>query len=159
MTSVGLLLIRVVVGFSLLMHGAGKLNFLEPPVEGQPTKLEGFAAGLDEAAEKTGRPYNFPNAITAATVAAWAEFIGGGLLIVGLLTRVTAIPLAFIMMVAVTFHWRDFSTMPVYMQDPKLAIELPFVYMVVLVGLLFTGPGMISLDGIFGGIFSKKAEA
>jgi putative oxidoreductase len=158
MSSVGLLLIRVAVGLLLLMHGAAKLNFLEAPAEDHPTALEGFASKLDEVAQDTGRPYNLPNAITAATAAAWTEFLGGGLLILGLLTRVAAIPLTFVMMVAVTFHWQDFSQMPVYSVQAG-GIELPFTVMLITLGLLFTGPGWISLDGIFGGIFAKKAEA
>ncbi len=158
MNSVGLLLIRVAIGVSLFIHGGQKLNFFSPIAEGEQSNLRGFADNLDNVAKETGRPYNVPNPLTAALIAAWIEVIGGALLTFGLLTRLAAIPTAFIMFVALTFHWRDLSEAPVFLAGQG-GIELPMVFLLMALGLLFTGPGSLSLDAIFGFLFAgKKAE-
>ena len=66
------------------------------------------------------------------------------LLIVGLLTRLSLIPLAFTMIVAGFI---------VHSADTWKIKELAFFYLACYVGLFITGPGALSVDGL---LFQKK---
>lgn len=72
-------------------------------------------------------------------LAAGAEFICAILLIVGLLTRVAAVPLAATMAVALFI---------VHADDPWQRKEMAAVYLVPFLALVFTGAGRYSLDGL-----------
>lgn len=123
-TDVGLLLVRLVAGLSLaFLHGIGKV----PPQEG----FVGMLGGM-----------GLPAPGLFAWLAALAEFGGGLLLAVGLLTR----PVAFV----VTVHFIIVVTM-VHAGDPIGDRELPLLFLVTAVLLLLAGPGRYSVDGALAG--------
>jgi putative oxidoreductase len=129
-TSLGLLLLRAGVGLSMLLgHGWSKLqNF---------SSLSG----------------SFPDPIglgsTLGLILAIGAEVGCAILIVlGLLTRIAALPLAFTMLVA---------GLIVHAQDPWQKKELAFVYLAAFLALALTGPGIFSLDRWLWG--RKKAAA
>jgi uncharacterized membrane protein YphA (DoxX/SURF4 family) len=153
MKSLGLLLLRVVAGGSLAAHGYTKLFGGEGKtphpaltrIYGQnfPKAVEGgstqkFAQGL----EQMGVPY--PQ--VAAYASGAAEFGGGLALLTGTMTRLAALVVLFNMLVAIRkAHW---ST-GLFGQG---GYELPAQFAAAAGTLLLTGPGAISVDGIFSGI-------
>jgi putative oxidoreductase len=129
---VGLLLIRVVLGGILAAHGAQKLFgwFGGPGLAGTGGWLE--AMGL--------RP-----ARMWAAVNGLAEFGGGALLILGLLTPLGSAVVAGVMLVAIaTVHWRNgfFNSNGGY--------EFNLLIVAAAIALAFTGPGTISIDDLAG---------
>jgi putative oxidoreductase len=90
--------------------------------------------------------------VPAPTVAAWcsalAEFVGGALLAIGLLTRPAALALTINMLVAAfvahaSAPWFSTGTGPA--KEPALLFLVPFV------ALLMTGPGRYSIDRLIAG--------
>lgn len=120
--SVGLLLVRIVVGVALIMHGWGKI---QTPFGwmGPDAPVPGILQFL----------------------AALSEFGGGIALILGLLTSVAMLGLACTMAVAVHMH-------AVIKGDPFVGgYELALVYLVLAVMFIMTGPGKFALDNkVFG---------
>ena len=117
-----LLLIRLITGYAFILHGWGKIQ--SPftwmgPDSAVPALFQGLAA--------------------------LSEFGGGIALVVGLLTRLGALGIAFTMAVAVYMH-------SVVMGDPFVnltggrSFELAAAYFLMTVLLVFAGPGRISLD-------------
>lgn len=115
-------LTRVCIGWIFIQSGWGKLNNLE--------KIVGFFTSL-----------GIPMPQVQAPMVALIEFIGGLLILVGFATRVTAIPLIVIMMVALkTAHWGDVKTFgDLFGQDV-------FLYALLLIWLVGHGPGPLSVD-------------
>lgn len=123
-TDAGLLVIRLVAGLSLaFFHGLGKV----PPQEG----FVGMVGGM-----------GLPAPELFAWLAAFAEFGGGLLLAVGLLTR----PVAFV----VVAHFIIVVTMA-HAGDPIGDRELPLLFLSWAVLLLMAGPGRYSVDGALAG--------
>ena len=128
--SIGLLLLRVMGGAGIAMHGYQKL----------------FGGNIDQFAKMAVEPLGFPVPLVFAYMAGLAEFLGGIFIAVGLLTRLASIPLLFTMCVAVFMvHVKN--------GDPVARMEPALVYLTVAATLLLTGPGAISLDRI---ILGKK---
>jgi len=128
----GLLLIRLMLGVVFMFHG------------GQ--KLFGWfgGGGMAKMVEFLGS-MNVPAPNVSAALAAGTEFFGGLLVLVGLLTRLAAIPMVFNMVVAVLLvHRQAFSAQ-------NNGMEYPLTLAVVLAGLGLIGPGRLSLDGLFFG--------
>ena len=128
----GLLLIRVVLGGIMAAHGAQKLFgwFGGPGLAGTGGWLE--AMGL--------RPARVWAGLTGL-----AEFGGGALLILGLLTPLGAAAVAGVMFVAIaTVHWRNgfFNSNGGY--------EFNLLIVAAAIALAFTGPGTISIDDLAG---------
>lgn len=120
----GLLVLRVASGlFMLLGHGWPKL------------------AKFSELADKFPDPLGMGSQLSLIA-ALGAEVLCSILLILGLGTRLAAVPLAFTMGVALLL---------VHGADPWQKKELAAVYLVVYVALVLTGGGWISLDGIIRG--------
>ncbi len=118
----GLLILRVALGFSmLLLHGRGKML--------------GFAA----TAEKMNGLLGLPGNVNAG-LAVFAEVVCSALLIAGLFTRFAALMLAITMGVA--FFVQHKSNL---VAGPGSG-ELAMVYLIAYVTLLFTGAGKISVD-------------
>lgn len=119
LTAVGLLILRV--GFGCLMlfgHGWAKLSGFSDKVEMFPDPIGvGSQLGL--------------------ILAIFAELGCSILLILGLATRLAAIPLAITMGVALFL---------VHSADPWQTKELAAVYLTAYVSLVLTGPGPLSLD-------------
>lgn len=117
-TSVGLLILRTAFGCFMLVHGIQKLMSFGDMAEQFPDPI-----GL-------GSQFSLVAAIGA-------EVGCSLLLILGLGTRLAAIPLAFTMLVALFV---------VHTNDPWKVKELAAVFLSVYVFLMFTGAGEFSLD-------------
>lgn len=115
--SVALLLVRLVMGIALVMHGWGKI---QTPMSwmGPDAPVPGFLQFL----------------------AALSEFGGGIALLLGLLTSVAMLGLFCTMAVAVHMH-------AVIKGDPFVGgYELALVYLILAVMFMLTGPGAFALD-------------
>jgi putative oxidoreductase len=126
--TVGLLVLRLVLGLTMAAHGAQKLfGWFDGP------GLAGFAATLDRLGVRPGR--------TWAIVSAAVELGGGLLVAVGLLTPIAALFLAGNLLVAIlTTHLaRGF-----WNRDG--GYEFPLALMGGLVALSLAGAGAASLD-------------
>ena len=119
--SVGLLLIRLMVGAVFIYHGWSKVN-----------------GGVPKFAEMLGK-MNVPLPTASAWISALTEFVGGILIAMGLFSRIAALPMAFNMAVAVFMvHWKNgFSGQGGY--------EYPMALGVILLALALTGPGRIAV--------------
>lgn len=121
----GLLVMRVGLGIAFIVHGSGKM-FGGPEVWSK----------VGEAIGNWG-VHIYPTAF--GFLAAFAEFGGGIMFILGFLFRPAALMLAITMAVATTSHIAKGDGFNVYSH----ALELGIVFF----GLLFVGPGKISIDG------------
>jgi putative oxidoreductase len=122
-SDLGLLVLRVVAGASLMSHGWAKVKDIDP-----------FVKGLEQM--------QFPVPSVMAWLAAGSEFFGGILVAAGLLTRPAAIFAAATMGVA-AFH--------VHAADPFEKKELAVLYLGAFVTVILTGPGRIALDALIAG--------
>lgn len=129
--SAALLVLRIVMGLAFVLHGTGKIQH---PFGWMPP--ESHIPGV----------FQF--------LAAISEFLGGMLLIVGLLTPLAALGLFFTMAVAVVFHG-FLNHDPFVSQTGGAAFELPLIYWAITLVLMSAGPGAFSLDSI---IFKKKSS-
>lgn len=121
LASIGLLLLRLVVGLAFMIHGWGKIQ--------SPFNWMGPQAPV-------------PGIFQA--LAALSEFGGGLALILGALVPLASLGLFFTMLVATLFH-------AVAQKDPFVSkggpsYELALVYLVIAVVMLTTGPGLYSVD-------------
>jgi len=127
--SIGLLLLRFVVGLAFMHHGWGKIQNAFGWM-GPDAGVPGFLQAL----------------------AALSEFGGGLAWILGLLTPLASLGLAFTMAGAAGMH-------AFMLKDPFVnptggsSYELATVYLVIALLLLLAGPGRFSLDHL---IFKKK---
>jgi putative oxidoreductase len=129
--SIGLLLVRLVMGAAFVLHGWGKLNSPGGPIGwmGPEAPVPAFLQLL----------------------AALSEFGGGLALILGLLVPLAMLGLTATMLVATSMHM-------FVMKDPFLspgpgqgAYELPLLYLALSLMFLLAGPGKFSLDAkLFG---------
>lgn len=123
----GILVLRLGIGLMFIFHGW--------------PKIAGGAAGW----MKLGMAMSYLGISFAPVfwgfMSAAAEFIGGILLVIGLLTRPTAVVLAFNMLVAVILK---FST-GAGLGGASQAIEVGIVFL----SLIFIGPGKYSIDKLF----------
>lgn len=125
------LLVRVIVGIVGIFHGAQKL-FGWFGGHG----IAGFAGALEQM--------GIPMPMVSAYLAGGAEFFGGLLVAVGLLTRLAALPFAYVMFVAVTqVHNKSFG-----LPD---GMEYALTLLVVLVAIALAGPGRWSVDALLWG--------
>jgi len=115
----GLLWLRIMVGgFMLVYHGWPKLNSYSE-------RLHSFADPIG-----LGSPVSLSLAIFAEVFCSLA-------IILGLATRLVAIPLAFTMAVAIFV---------VHADDPWQKKEFAFMYFIPFVAIFLMGPGRFSLD-------------
>ncbi len=120
----GPLLARIVVGEVFLVSGWVKLHNLQQ-------MIENFA----------GWGIPFPEVLTPFVSA--VELIGGLLLLLGLFTRLAAVPLAFVMVVAIaTVLWPDVDSLDTLLGFSESA------YLVIFIWLAVAGPGSISIDRV-----------
>lgn len=120
----GPLLLRLTLGIVFISSGWGKLNDLD--------KVTEFFTELGIVAPKLN-----------AVVVACTECFGGVAVLFGLATRLSALPLAFTMVVALV---------TVLLPDSASVVELvassEFAYLVMFLSLVTTGPGRWSVDHI-----------
>jgi putative oxidoreductase len=138
MSDTGILLLRVVVGAVMAAHGS--------------QKLFGWFGGY--GLKGTGgffEQLGFRPGVAFAAAAGLSEFLGGLLLIIGLFTPLGAAAVLGAMIVAsVSVHLKSgfFAT--------NNGIELPFLYGLVSLGLIFIGAGQYSLDAELGLTFLSR---
>jgi len=130
--SIGLLLLRLVVGSAFVLHGWPKI---QAPFSWMPPQM-GSVPGILQA------------------VAALSEFGGGIALVLGLLTRPAALALAATMAVAACMV-HIASGDPFVHPTGGRSWELAAVYFTCAVLLLITGPGRLSLDAL---LFGRRSE-
>lgn len=135
-----LLVVRLYWGWSFFQTGKGKLSDL--------SKVTAFFTSL-------GIPFPRFNAFLAGTT----ECIGGLLLVVGLASRVTAIPLIVTMLVA--YITADSEALHSIFSDPdKFLGATPFLFLFASVLVLVFGPGAFSIDYLLGRkLASSRPEA
>lgn len=130
MLSIGLLIIRLVIGLLFVGHGAQKL-FGSFGGYG----LKGTGGWLESIGVKPG--------VTMAALAGLSEFGGGALFALGLLTPVAGILIALTMVVAIAkVHGANglWATQNGY--------EYNLVILAATIGVALTGPGQYALDAI-----------
>lgn len=122
--NIGLLILRIVIGVSFLIHGY-------PKITGGPDKW----MWLGQQMGNLGITF-FP--VFWGFCAAVAEFFGGLFLIFGLGTRLMSAGLAFTMIVATVFH--------ITSGDPIGKIFYPVELLSVFIFLILAGAGKFSFD-------------
>lgn len=133
-TSWGLLVLRVVVGGIFIAHGAQKI--FEFTLPGTAQSFAGMGVPLPEI---------------AGPVVAFVELIGGGMLVIGLFTRLAGILLAVDMVVAlVLVH------LPAGLWVGEGGYEFVAVLAAVALALAFAGAGRFSVDR---GVLRGRAPA
>ena len=118
----GPLAVRVVVGWVFLWSGWTKLHIL-------PRMIENF------------RSWGIPAPEILTPFVSGVEFVGGLLLLLGLLTRFAAVPLMIVMVVAiVSAKWSEVDSFVTLMGFEEVS------YFVMFAWLAIAGPGPVSLD-------------
>lgn len=148
MVSFGLFILRLVVGTIFAVHGYPKLfGGKGRPIH--PTAQKVLGAGFVQSMEQGGTE-NFskvlesievPSPKSVATFVGWVEFLGGILLALGLLTRLSAALLAGDMVVAIQ---------KVHAQKGMVGqggFEFALSMLASTLALFVAGPGKISVDG------------
>ncbi len=131
--SIGLLVLRVVLGVIMLAHGY-------PKVAGGFHNHAAFVSSL-------GLPW------WMAFLSTGAELVGGALLILGFFTRFAAIAICIEMIVAIwKVHWK-------YGLLAEHGYQLPLLLAAMAFALIFLGPGAISLDRLRTGGVSRKKKS
>lgn len=125
----GILIIRIIIGILMAFYGYEKL------VHFQEMAASDFWANNVSFLGQKGA---FPLALTV-----FAEFFCSLLLIIGLFTRLSLLPLLFCMayIFLVIFPFSIISS-----GDNGMEINTTFFYFIIYLGLFFTGPGKYSLD-------------
>ncbi len=148
MVSLGLLVLRLIVGGIFAAHGFPKL-FGGPGKRVPPTAQRYLGPGFVQAMER-GSPQAFaqvlehlriPNPGAMAVFVGWVEFLGGILLAIGMLTRFAAALLVGNMAVAIQ---KVHAKQGLVGQGGS---EFPLALLAASLAILLAGPGKISIDG------------
>ena len=119
----GLVAMRIALGAVMIAHGYPKVTGIH---------------GVEKFFSSIGLPW------WSAYLSAGAEFFGGILIIIGLLTRPAALALLIDMIVAIAkVHWRNGLT-------GQGNYQLPMALAALSVALIFYGAGPIALDAVVG---------
>jgi putative oxidoreductase len=133
-----LLVARLYWGWQLIESGWGKLHNLQ--------KVGEFFASL-----------NLPMPAQMAFFISCVEFFGGLFLVLGLLSRLTALVLTVNMLMA--YITADREAFFSFFADPdKFAAAAPYVFLVASLIILVFGPGLISLDTLLLRRYPQPAE-
>ncbi len=123
-----LFVLRVFFFWQLFLSGKGKLLNIERTAE--------FFGSL-----------KIPMPVFNAYLASATECFGGLLLVVGLASRLVALPVAFTMIVA--YVTADYEAVASLFSDPdKFVAAAPFPYLLTALLVLAFGPGAISIDAL-----------
>jgi putative oxidoreductase len=131
-SSLALLILRVGTGIVFIPHGYPKMS-------GRGNQEKHSRASLTQSIAQLGLPFPYATAIVVGTI----EFIGGWMLIAGLLTKWVALAEAFVMLVAAgkLFFQKSFVD----------GADFPFSLLVSTLALALLGGGALSLDRLFFG--------
>ncbi|MGY3443964.1 MULTISPECIES: DoxX family protein [unclassified Bradyrhizobium] len=130
----GPLLMRIIVGYTFMMAGWGKLNNLAQVTEN-------FA----------GWGIPFPNLLTPFV--SGVEYFGGLMLIFGLFTRIPAAMLAVVMIVAIkSAKWGDVDSLETLLGFEEATYFAAFMW------LAIAGPGAASLDRLLVNLTAGQKE-
>ncbi|MHC2439612.1 DoxX family protein [Bradyrhizobium sp. USDA 4451] len=130
----GPLLMRIIVGYTFMMAGWGKLNNLAQVTEN-------FA----------GWGIPFPNILTPFV--SGVEYFGGLMLIFGLFTRIPAAMLAVVMIVAIkSAKWGDVDSLETLLGFEEATYFAAFMW------LAIAGPGAASLDRLLVNLTAGQKE-
>jgi putative oxidoreductase len=134
-----LLLIRLCWGIQFFMTGLGKLMHIQKIID-----------------YFTSIPIVFP-ALNAYLVGC-TEMIGGALLTLGLASRLTAIPLAFTLVIAYLTTEKDaIRSLYTFTDVDPFLTAAPFLFLFACLIILAFGPGVFSLDHLIGRRFAKPS--
>ncbi len=128
-SSLALLILRVGTGIVFIPHGYPKMS-------GRGNQEKHGRASLTQSIARLGLPFPYAFAIVVGTI----EFIGGWMLIFGLLTQWVALAEAFVMLVAAgrNFFQKTFVG----------SADFPFSLLVAMLALALLGGGALSLDRV-----------
>lgn len=133
-TWAGPLAVRIVVGWVFLWSGWGKLHIL-------PRMIENF------------RGWGIPAPEILTPLASGIEFVGGVLLLVGLLTRFAAVPLMIVMVVAiVSAKLGEIDSLVTLLGFEEVSYFVMFAWRAI------AGPGPVSLDHFILKAAGRKPE-
>ena len=135
-SGIGLLILRLALGFVMIAHGWPKLN-PNGPMKGPA----GFGAGLKQM--------GVPLPMFFSWVVALLETVGAVLLILGLGTRILAVGSVIDMIVAIRLVRIGMSKSP-FAGGQGIGWEFEFALGAMALALLFTGAGSIALDPALG---------
>lgn len=125
------LAVRIVVGWVFLWTGWQKLHSL-------PRMIENF------------REWGIPAPEILTPFASGMEFVGGVMLLLGLLTRIVSVPMMIIMLVAIAAaKWGDVDSLQTLLGFEEVS------YFVMFAWLGIAGPGPVSLDHFILKVLSK----
>ena len=133
-----LLVIRLYWGWQFHVTGAGKL--------GNIPKVTGFFQSL-------GIPHPELNAYLAGCT----ECFGGLLLLAGVASRVTTVPLIFTMIIAYITASPD-AVKHIFSKPDDFLTADPFLFLLASVIVLLFGPGLFSVDGLIGWIIGRRKK-
>jgi len=133
-----LLIIRLYWGWSFCTTGWGKLT-------GHANVAEYFAS------------LNIPLPGLNAWFAGATECFGGVFLLIGLASRLTTLPLIFVMFVAYATAESD-KLHKIFSDPDAFTGATPFLFLYTLIIVLAFGPGVFSVDYLLGRFVFKKAE-
>lgn len=132
----GLLILRLAVGATMIVHGLQKLTgWWDGP------GLDGFEAAVESAG------YRYSEIL--ATVGAIGEVAAGVLLVLGLLTPLAAAAVVAIMINAVLFK-HNLEPGLQYFAAEQSGVEFEVLLGAAAVAIVLTGPGRIAVDGARG---------
>ncbi|MGH3518964.1 MAG: DoxX family protein [Haloechinothrix sp.] len=124
----GLLILRVALGGTMIAHGLQKFNFFGGP------GIEGFAANLEG--------YGFTQQTTLLSwITAATEVGGGGLLVLGLFTPIGAAGVLGVLASVIVIR----SDSGFFIGE-RQGFEFEVALAAIALALLFTGPGRVALD-------------
>jgi len=134
-----LLAVRLYFGWQFYETGKGKLEDIQ-------TVVNNFIG------------WNVPAPVFNAHFIAWLETVGGIMLMLGLASRLMALPMAIDMIVA--YVVADKEALHSIISDPdKFTAAAPFNFLFVFLLILFFGPGFFSLDTLIRWLRKKRAPA
>lgn len=131
-----LLAVRLYWGFQFAQTGWGKLNHLSDTTE--------FFSSL-------GLPFPMLN----ATLAGATECFGGLFLLLGLGSRLVALPLIFTMIVAYATADKE-AAAQIFSDPDKFVTATPFLFLLASVIVLVFGPGKLALDTLLARKFAPQ---
>jgi putative oxidoreductase len=132
------MLLRVIVGLSLVPHGLRMSMGFFPTSGGPVNNVRDFAALLDNGGYQPGKLWAWVIVIT--------ELVGGPMLALGLFTRPVAIPIVILLALSIWEHRKGFFW-------NQGGFEYPLLWTAAALYFLANGGGAYSLDALIGRAF------